>query len=398
MKKGTKRKAGRKGGAAKSNVVMNDASQTVEENNHQEPEPEAKATESQSGTNDKPVAAEEESKKADAASNPVEKETKKKDESKRPAKRARVAKPQEEPEYFEEKRNLEDLWKEMIPIGTEWEQIDLVYRYNWSFKNLEEALEEGGVLYGKKVYLFECTEPQFIPVQGAHKLVVIPVVVAAASPFPPSDQIGIASVQRESEDIVPMKKMKMDWIPYIPLENRGRQVERLKNQKHETQIFILGCTQRRAGLKQLNEDRVKKFQYCLPYFYNPFKEDEEVDKTDVSIMYPTEPPIVCEFDWELDDLEEFTDKLIEEDQLPADQKEEFKKFVKEKVREVRKAQREAKEARKKALEEMSEEKKTAIQSMRFYKFYPVSTSDTPDVSSVKAPYINRYYGRANEVL
>lgn len=95
------------------------------------------------------------------------------------------------------------------------------------------------------------------------------------SPFPPSDKIGINSVQREAEEIVPMKQMKMDWIPYIPLENRychffvqsyykgilteyvtfffkandsfqlssffrDSQVERLKSQ-----IFILGCTQRR---------------------------------------------------------------------------------------------------------------------------------------------------------
>lgn len=41
------------------------------------------------------------------------------------------------------------------------------------------------------------------------------------SPFPPSDKIGIKSVQRETEEIVPMKQMKMDWVPYIPFENRS---------------------------------------------------------------------------------------------------------------------------------------------------------------------------------
>lgn len=40
------------------------------------------------------------------------------------------------------------------------------------------------------------------------------------SPFPPSDKIGITSVQREVEEIIPMKKMKMDWLPYIPIEKR----------------------------------------------------------------------------------------------------------------------------------------------------------------------------------
>ncbi|KAL0432021.1 UNVERIFIED_CONTAM: protein HEAT INTOLERANT 4 [Sesamum radiatum] len=226
-------------------------------------------------------------------------------------KRAKVSKPESEPEYFPEKRNLEDLWQQVFPVGTE-----------------------------------------------------------VASPFPPSDKIGIKSVQRETEEIVPMKQMKMDWVPYIPLENR-------------------------AGLKHLKLERVKKFEYCLPYllmssasFWQTstirFQEDELEQSTVVQLLFPIDPkPVFCEFDWELDELEEFTDKLIEEEELPADQKEAFKDFVKEKVREAKKANREAMEARKKALAEMSEETKAAFENMRFYKFYPVSTPDTPDVSSVK---------------
>lgn len=45
-------------------------------------------------------------------------------------------------------------------------------------------------------------------------------VLQVVSPFPPSDKIGINSVQREAEEIIPMKQMKMDWVPYIPLEDR----------------------------------------------------------------------------------------------------------------------------------------------------------------------------------
>ncbi|KAK4411610.1 protein HEAT INTOLERANT 4 [Sesamum angolense] len=295
-------------------------------------------------------------------------------------KRAKVSTPEAEPEYFQEKRNLEDLWQQVFPVGTEWDQLDMVYQYKWNFSNLEDAFEEGGELYHKKVYLFCCTEPQLVSFQGQGKVTMIPVVVAVVSPFPPSDKIGIKSVQRETEEIVPMKQMKMDWVPYIPLENREAQVERLKN----SQIFILSCNQRRAGLKHLKLERVKKFEYCLPYFYHPFQEDELEQSTVVQLLFPIDPkPVFCEFDWELDELEEFTDKLIEEEELPADQKEAFKDFVKEKVREAKKANREAREARKKALAEMSEETKAAFENMRFYKFYPVSTPDTPDVSSVK---------------
>ncbi|KAI4317206.1 hypothetical protein L6164_025096 [Bauhinia variegata] len=310
------------------------------------------------------------------------------------AKRVKASKPETEPQYFEDKRNLEDLWRETFPVGTEWDQLDSVYQFKWNFSNLENAFEEDGALHGKKVYLFGCTEPQLVPYKGENKVVCIPVVVAVVSPFPPSDKIGINSVQREAEEIIPMKQMKMDWVPYIPLEDRESQVDRLKSQ-----IFILSCTQRRAALKHLKLDRLKKYEYCLPYFYQPFKEDELEQSTEVQIIFPAEPkPVFCEFDWELDELEEFTDKLIEEEELSADEKDAFKGFVKEKVREAKKANREAREARRKAIEEMSTETKAAFENMRFYKFYPVQSPDTPDVSNVKSPFINRYYGKAHEVL
>ncbi|KAI7743317.1 hypothetical protein M8C21_025827 [Ambrosia artemisiifolia] len=254
-----------------------------------------------------------------------EEENKELEKPVRKTKRAKASKPETEPEFFDDQREL-------------WDQLDLLAEYNWNFKNLE-----------------------------------------IVSPFPPSDKIGINSVQRESEEIVDMKKMKMDWVPYIPLAKRGASVERLKSQ-----IFILSCVQRRAGLRHLTMDRVKKFEYCLPYFYHPFKEDETEQSTIVDIMYPIEPkPVVCEFDWELDELEDFTNDLIAAEELSEDQKDAFKEFIKEKVREGKRANREAREKRKKAREEMSQEKVAAFENMRFYKFYPVATPDTPDVSTVK---------------
>lgn len=97
------------------------------------------------------------------------------------------------------------------------------------------------------------------------------------------------------------------------------------------------------------------------------------------------------------------------------------KFVEEKVREAKKANREvptdscfyligifqyyvfsgvlfynfissqARKARKKALDEMSSETKAAFENMKFYKFYPVTTSDSPDVSSVKVNLSKQIY-------
>ncbi|KAI5418452.1 hypothetical protein KIW84_042909 [Lathyrus oleraceus] len=103
--------------------------------------------------------------------------------------------------------------------------MDSLYDIKWNFSNLENAFEEGGLLSGKKVYLFGCTEPQLVMHKQENKVICIPIVVAVVSPFPPSDKIGISSIQREAEEIIPMKQMKMDWVPYIPLEDRDSQVE-----------------------------------------------------------------------------------------------------------------------------------------------------------------------------
>lgn len=40
------------------------------------------------------------------------------------------------------------------------------------------------------------------------------------SPFPPSDKLAVTSVQSATESIIPMKQMKMEWVPYIPFEKR----------------------------------------------------------------------------------------------------------------------------------------------------------------------------------
>ncbi|CAH2080121.1 unnamed protein product [Thlaspi arvense] len=291
-------------------------------------------------------------------------------------------------EYLVEKRNLQDLWKAAYPVGTEWKLLDGVYEHSWDFKHVEEALEEGGMLYGKRVYVFVITEPQFLVCRDVSKVVLVPVVIAVDSPFPPSDKIGITSVQKAAQEIVSMKQMKMDWVPYIPFEERERQVERVNSQ-----IFILACTQRRAALRHLEEARVRMFDYCLAYFYDPFREDEFEQSTEVDIVFPSEPPVLCGFDWKFDSL-----GTLVRDQLglSAERKDKFKEFVKEQVRAAKTAQSQARARRMEAIQEMSQEYRQAFQRIRFYKFYP---QPPPDVSGLfKSPLINRYYGNAHHVF
>ncbi|KAK1432389.1 hypothetical protein QVD17_09285 [Tagetes erecta] len=313
------------------------------------------------------------------------------------ANKTRRYEPHSEPhQFFQDHRELEDLWKQAFPVGTEWDQIDLLSKYNWNFSNLEKAFEKDGVLHnlqGKSVFLFSSTEPQLVSFKGESKVTYIPVVVAVVSPFAPSDKIAYTSVQMASEEIFDMKRMKMDWVPYIPLGKRDCSVERFKSQ-----IFVLNCVQRRAGLKHMNLERVEKFKYCIPYIYHPLRDDETQQNTIVHILYPVDPePIVCQFDWDMDELEDFTNDLILAEELSEDHRDAFKEFVRERVRERRRANREERERRANSRAELSAEKVAAFENMKIYKFYPVATPDTPDVSNVKEPFINRYYGKAHQV-
>ncbi|CAN6219761.1 unnamed protein product [Urochloa humidicola] len=289
-------------------------------------------------------------------------------------------------EYFPERRNLEDLWLSAFPIGTEWDNIDKIKEFNWNFKNLKETLEEGGELYGKTVYLFGSTEPQLLDVDGESKrMVYVPVVVAVDCPFPPSDKIGIKSVQRENEEIVPMKVMKMSWVPYVPLEDRLSRIESL-----ETKIFTTAKSRfyllYRSALKHLKTERVKTFDYCMPY-YKPLNPPEDKHETVVNIEYPPEAPVVfCDFDWEADTYKVFAEVLVEDEALPEDETEKIMEFLKEKVRERRRELKQAKEVRKKEIDDMDPKIREAFENIKFYKFYPDSR------------YINRYYLYAHYLM
>ncbi|KAG5374951.1 hypothetical protein IGI04_039547 [Brassica rapa subsp. trilocularis] len=162
---------------------------------------------------------------------------------------------------LKEKRNLEDLWKAAFPVGT-----DALCGLNWDFKHLEEALEEGGF-----EYIF----------------VNVPTVVVIESNTEPSKELAIKSLQSATEEGT--ITMRTGRVPYIPLQERDRQVE-----KTSSRIFTLFCNNRRAALRNKKEERVEKFEYCLPYFSESEEDDTEgSSSTEVYIMFPSDPPVTC---------------------------------------------------------------------------------------------------------
>eukprot|EP00163_Fabomonas_tropica_P027520 TRINITY_DN5317_c0_g1_i4.p1 TRINITY_DN5317_c0_g1~~TRINITY_DN5317_c0_g1_i4.p1 ORF type:complete len:155 (+),score=31.15 TRINITY_DN5317_c0_g1_i4:338-802(+) len=125
----------------------------------------------------------------------------------------------------------------------------------------------------------------------------------------------------QEETIVPLKRLKMDWNPYTGTDISAK-------------AFLLTCNQRRKALKNLNETRLKSFEYSLLHIWRPDNEEEEQFETNVNVLVTLEgrPPLVFDFDWELDTLSDFVEEVCEDNELDVEKygpivKEEIKKVV-----------------------------------------------------------------------
>lgn len=288
----------------------------------------------------------------------------------------------------------EDLWKDVYLAGTEWDQLQLVYKIDWDFDHLDEALNEGD-LVEKKVLLFGATEPQLLKMNADDdkgQVVPIPVIIAVVTEASPPTQVGLKSVQKAEEEIVPMADLRMHWQPYRP-SNVAH------NRTFKPNVLVMQCNERRARLRNMGEAEVHRYDYVLPYFFNPEAEDELDFNTEVNILVDLEgrqAPLMCEFDFEMDDLEDFVEEQLKENDLDAGiHGEPLKSAIRDGVRAAKLKIKELKEERKKQIDAISPEEREAIRNMKLVKFYPMN--EWPDLSGAKSKYINRYYGSAHEV-
>ncbi|KAI7728294.1 hypothetical protein M8C21_017984 [Ambrosia artemisiifolia] len=226
-----------------------------------------------------------------------------------------------------------------------------VKKYRWNFSNLEDAFQKGGILCRKEVYIFthiEVLSPE------VNENIYIPVFFVIESSFPPSDKLAFKSLQTgEYEEIFEMKMLGMarDYF------------------------------RRRHHIRPL-----------VPFIQNPRSNDVG---TTVDIVYQTQAeaePLHFEYHWE-EEPKRFTDALITFNLLPAAHKDSFQELLRERGEEGRRAYQEALPAQEKLRAQGIDAE--AFENMRVYKFYPVATDDTPDISSVKTRFINRYYGDAD---
>lgn len=296
-----------------------------------------------------------------------------------------------------------DEWKEIYLAGTEWHAYDEVFKFDWDFSHLEAALDEGFLFEaGQKrpVFLFGATEPQLLSTDPDNPekqtMVYLPVIVAVATQLPRPTEVAIASIQGAEEKMVKMAHMKMAWVPHIPPA-----AWTVDPASFAPLAYFLKTVQRRAGLKQLKDERLRTYEYAIPYIDLPLKQGFVAVKVTtvtmkVSDKEEKERDIQVPFDWSSDTLTDFVEDLMENYNLGKDKEQEVTQHVRNQVNAHKASYREQKAAWDAKIEKLPESVRTAMEETKCYKFYPKNTF--PDFSAFKVSFINRYYGHADEVL
>jgi hypothetical protein len=284
-------------------------------------------------------------------------------------------------------------WKDVYFIGTEWDNYHKIFEHDWDFDHLQEKIFDGDLAQGKTAYLFGSTEPQMID----GKVVLIPVIVAIVGDIPPPRKVGITSIQMASEDIVDMADLKMSWVPFV----KHISGKKKKGASTTPSIYFLHCATRRPTLRLKKEEDVKKYDFAMPYFMKPSDLLRDDSKTDVQgvVSLNKKQAISFDFNWESDTLNDYVDELLEEHELdPAEYKETIKSAIKEEVIAAKKRIEDDKARKKKEYDEMPEELKKSLNDVKKFKFYPQNKVPNLAELGLVSPFINRYYGTADQVF
>jgi hypothetical protein len=303
------------------------------------------------------------------------------------------------------------IWRRVFFVGTEWDQIDEVYRFPWDFSHLDrdvvQFLQEPSAF---RWYLFGATEPQLVHWQQQETVLPIPVVVVVQSKVPPPALVGIKSVQRTTEQVVPMRAVKMEFFPLdvseMDAHNLTPSKKKLETQQRVTdRVQILQCEQRRSSLRALSAERLHRYDYVLPYalraeLQQDANTDLVVDTTvDGIAEIPERPgqPVLFEFDWEMDILEEYITELLESESLANTEanRTALRQTIQQAIQQRQAALRAEQSARERRLQAMTPAERESYQSMRVIKYYPQNRE--PSIQALKTAFVNRYYGKADEI-
>lgn len=226
-----------------------------------------------------------------------------------------------------------------------------------------------------------------VTINGKETSTPIPHIVAVVGDIPPPSMLGITSVQRQNEEILPMKDMKMSFTPF---KSKDLKLKGLNAQ-------ILTCNARKTRISKLGEEERVKYDYCLPYIFLPDKQEAIEKNTEVLVQVTIGGKgLSLDYDYEMDELDEFVEETAKNYSLSDEDKKFVEKAIQDEVKASKEKLKKEKELRKAKIESFTTEEREALKNIKFFKFYPQNKDI--DLSNLKSPFINRYYGKATKVF
>ncbi|KAI3510614.1 hypothetical protein L1887_17744 [Cichorium endivia] len=125
----------------------------------------------------------------------------------RPIKRSKVSKPEPEPEFFDDQREFEDLWKQVFLVGTEWDQLDLLSKYKWNFSNLERDFNRGTKLFVLLLMNFVTNRRLFLQPSNPRFLILV---------------VAVSHLRQEGPDAAEQPLVAVGENPMIKYKDQSR--------------------------------------------------------------------------------------------------------------------------------------------------------------------------------
>lgn len=297
-------------------------------------------------------------------------------------------------------------WKEIYLCGTELEEYEKVYSIPWNFNHLKHELDEGTHKGNYKYcYLFGSTEPQILDEYFGQDVILVPTITACFCDVPPPDHVGIKSVMKEEEEIIPFKDLKLTWTPYYSPQEQLHLEEAFKKrydkQEAEHSIFFLHCNLRKSSVRRMSEEQKAKYNYLLPYIFKPSELlDEENNKdleTSVSGVFHVDGRGVhYEVDFKMPNKEKtklLNDVMIDYN-IDIKHRNDLKMKMKESMDKAKERYEKKKQENLKKFNEIPKETREMMENIKVVKFYPQNQM----TQDVKVRFINRYFGKADLVV
>jgi len=278
------------------------------------------------------------------------------------------------------------LWKKFFFIGTELHIYPgLIVGKNWDFSHLEEDLD--GKFKNKVVYMFGSTEGSSAEKDGVtYNVDLVPVVNVVCSSLPPPDKVAVTSLQLSKEIVHAFRAWNLAWVPTYPTDSS-------RLDKVSSRTFHLAYVPGR-GARIPSEERIRDYQYLLPWVLTPKALEKFVPEDDVNFSMEFNGRVYAmDFNLDCDTIKQRAPDLCEEHGLPSDKAALISEELKKQVEIVKSRNRLTKEKIQKQLDAMNQDQIDSLRNMTLYKYYPRDYT----AQMARSHYMNRTYGECDVV-